>query len=78
MEKWIYSGYLDMDKHTKEFHQKMLYLEYLEISELHLEKNLTVLFLEDLYFHEDREQYETCQLYKDTFVRFKKEITGLE
>lgn len=72
---WKYNDYLSMDPDTQKFTQRMLLHEYMEASELFDERSLLEIFMEDMYFHEEEEQYETCQLYKDTFIRFKTQIT---
>ena len=76
---WKYNEYFNMDRESKEFTQRMLFLEYLEEAEqeaFHLGEvvSLIEMFLRDQYMHELNEEYETCQLYKDTFLRFKSEF----
>ena len=79
MIPWKYNEYFSMDLQSKEFTQRMLFLEYMEEAEQLSFKSkeyvsLTRLFLEDQYMHELNEEYETCQLFKDTFTRFKSEF----
>ena len=76
---WKYNEYFNMDQESKEFTQRMLFLEYLEEAEqeaFHRGEvvSLVEMFLRDQYMHELDEEYETCQLYKDTFLRFKSEF----
>jgi hypothetical protein len=77
---WKYNEYFNMDRESQEFTQRMLFLEYLEEAEqisFHSKEivSLVEMFLRDQYMHELNEEYETCQLYKDTFLRFKSEFT---
>ncbi len=79
MIPWKYNEYFNMDQESKQFTQRMLFLEYVEeVEQLSFKSgeyhSLTRLFLEDQYMHELNEEYETCQLFKDTFVRFKSEF----
>lgn len=76
---WKYNEYFNMDRESQEFTQRMLFLEYLEEAEqisFHSKEivSLVEMFLRDQYMHELNEEYETCQLYKDTFLRFKSEF----
>ena len=76
---WMYEEYFDMLPAEQEFAQKMLFYEYMEecVQLAHAAGeyvSLTRIFLEDLQDHEDREHYETCKLYQDTFIRFKSEF----
>jgi hypothetical protein len=82
MIPWKYNEYFDMDGDTKEFTQRMLFLEYVEEWEQLSFKNreylsLTAMFLDAQDGYEEDEEYETCQLFKDTYQRFKSEFKDL-
>jgi len=75
---WKYNEYFNMSEDSKEFTQRMLFMEYVEEwerSEFHGDPySLTVEFVKDQVELEQNEEYETCQLYMDTFVRFQKQF----
>ena len=75
---WKYGEYFNMDLNAQEFTQRMLFMEYMEECEqLAYHKkyvSLTEMFIRDQMELERREEYETCQLYMDTFIRFKSEF----
>jgi len=71
-----------MDPDTREFTQRMLFMEYVEEWEQLSFKNreylsLTTMFLAAQNGYEEDEEYETCQLFKDTYQRFKSEFKDL-
>ncbi len=81
--KWQYDTYLDQTPEEQEFQQKLLFFEYVEQVAEYSERDrryqtLNAMFTSDWEYHEAKENYETCQLFKDTHDRFKKEFLDIE
>ncbi len=76
---WSNDGYLDGSVEERLFIQQILLAEYMEYVNMYnfVETPPTSLdwqLREGLSFHENREDYEACQLYVDTIKRYKEKI----
>ena len=73
------TNYFKMSKEDQALAQSALFWEYVDSVEEEARDtrqfvSLTEVFCTDLYHHEKNENYETCQLYKDTFIRYKSQF----
>ena len=82
LEHFKTDEYFDMDGDTKEFTQRMLFLEYLEEWDRlrfldETTHSLQTTIMSDMYIHLYYEHYETVQLYKDTLERYQLDLEKL-
>lgn len=82
LENFINRDYLNLTDDSKEFNQRILFLEYLDewdsmVYELRTRHTLGTIILADMYILLHREEYETVQLYKDTLQRYQIEINNI-
>lgn len=77
--QWNESGYLELTPQDRRFIQTILFHEYMEWSEVNSFHTGTRIFLQDtlqsgLDYHEDRENYDACQLFLDVLKRYQYDI----
>ena len=77
------SDYFQISPDSKEFSQRILFLEYYEEWERQYfhkftRHTLKTFILADMYMHLHAENYETVQLYTDVMERYKIELHKYE
>lgn len=82
LENFINPDYFNLTEDSKEFNQRILFLEYLDEwdslnHEGRTQHTLGTIILADMLILLHQEEYETVQLYKDTLQRYQIDIDNI-